>query len=317
MKNNDLEYNICREYTELPDEFRYADTDTVKQNNSKKPLWKKMIYMVAALSIIVYKAIIPFDLDILASSEDSSQLQVSEGTDLSNGQSQQGSEGQQENGEPKGDTPLPVLPIYPLEDDVISFITIYNDSIDPVSLDSKIVSRDFITYAILGESGYAMPAYEPQDGFVFMGWVVYYDKNMETGPSLGKIENVFTGSDYLHIKPQAGSRPVEIHAAWRNDGISKWANMLTLNANGGTIEGSSLVTYDARTPMGSAGKVYLCAYPVPVRDGYTFAGWYAEQDCSGKQCTLLYGADFYERTKEGIDWSSSKPITLYAGWVKN
>lgn len=53
-----------------------------------------------------------------------------------------------------------------------------------------------------------------------------------------------------------------------------WPNLLTLDANGGTIENENTMTYDAATPMGSGGYVYLCAYPIPVREGYTFTGDY-------------------------------------------
>lgn len=314
MKKDDLEYNICDEYTKLPDEFNRTESKAVEPDKSGKKLWKKMIYMVTALSVIVYCAVIPFNLDALSSAEENNRKHMSGDIETPVGESQS-EEPQQEETKEQNNTSVPEVPVYPLEDDVISFVTIYNDSYDPVDYNNIILRQDAITYAMLGENGYSMPAYEQQDGFIFMGWVLYYEKNMEEGHRVEMIGDALTGDDFLHIKPESGSRPVEIHAAWRKDGIGEWADMLTLNANGGTIEGSSFVTYDAKTPMGSGGIVYLCAYPVPVRDGYTFTGWYENPDCSGNRQTLVYSIEFFERTDEGIDWSASKPITLYAGWA--
>ena len=88
------------------------------------------------------------------------------------------------------------------------------------------------------------------------------------------------------------------------------------------MENRTSVTYDALGSLWSGANVYLCAYPVPVREGYTFAGWYATPDLSQKPVSVLQSPVFFnEKVGEdgsvSIDWSSPKPLTLYAGWVKN
>lgn len=52
-------------------------------------------------------------------------------------------------------------------------------------------------------------------------------------------------------------------------------------------------------------------------EGYIFTGWYAEPDCNGKQVKMLMGIDFYEKKGDEFDWSTTKPITLCAGWARN
>lgn len=335
MKNNDLEYSVGQEYTPLPDEYlQKTDNATEYKGKGKKAAWKKMMLMTVAFVTIIYATLAQEAWSPAASSDSGSGPQINDimqetsdnepqtndiPTETTDNTKEPTSE---KPSEPTGVAELPTLPMYPVEDGT-SFVTVYNDSYGLSIGENMILTQSFVfDSTILSGMNVEMPAYEPQDGFVFMGWVVYYDKDYKSGPSIGLMGDALTLYDYCYIKPENGSRDIEVHAAWRHDGIGEWPHYLTLDANGGTIEGESTMTYDANGPMGSGSYVYLCAYPVPVRDGYTFAGWYTEPDCSGKQKTLLQGASFYETEtgedgKTYVDFSKSKPITLYAGWVKN
>lgn len=164
---------------------------------------------------------------------------------------------------------------------------------------------------------YPLPEPEPVDGYRFLGWVLYYDTTLKPDPSMGMAGAALDSGNICYVKPADGSRNIEVHAAWQRDGESNWPSLLTLDANGGTIENESVMTYDAATPMGSGGYVYLCAYPVPVREGYTFTGWYTTPDGTGQKETRLLGLEFYEKNGDEYDFSSMKEITLYAGWAKN
>lgn len=325
MKKNDLEYNMCQEYTPIPDEYlQKAENIDVDNHKNGKIIPKKMMYMFVTFSALVYMVLVPGNSVTPVwsnnNSSDVGEVQEEETGDKTTPVQEETTEKEQ-----PGNIELSALPVYPVEDNT-SYMVVYNDSYDADNdWTIKSLSQSFIfDSTIANGTEYPMPEYEPQEGFKFLGWVVYYDKDYEKGPSLGLLGDELDFYDLSHIKPKEdGSRSIEIHAAWRYDGIRDWPYLLTLDSNGGTIEDKSSMTYDAVTPLYSASYVYLCAYPVPVREGYTFAGWYDNPDCQGKQITVLYGASFFEVNEEDgdgngfIDWNAGKTITLYAGWVKS
>ncbi|MGN0504974.1 MAG: InlB B-repeat-containing protein [Lachnospiraceae bacterium] len=278
---HDEEYNIGKEFEALPDEYLQGGGNKEDSlTNQRKQTWKKMMYFTAVLAIIAYMAAGTTSFDTTGFSGTGKQTQ---------------------------------LPVYPVEDGT-SYYVVYNDTCDPDNgWSNRILDSGFLFESqLLQGINYELPEYEPAEGYVFLGWVLFYgDGNM------GMAGDALTASNICYIKPENGSRSIEVHAAWRHDGIGKWASLLTLDANGGIIESGSTVTYDASGPMASGSNVYLCAYPVPVRKGYTFAGWYTEPDCSGKPIKMLSGLDFYQKNGDGYDWSTMNPITLYAGWEKN
>lgn len=328
MKKNDLEYSIGQEYATLPDEYLQGAGNKTVYSKSKKATWKKMMYMVAAFSVAAYTAITPYAANTPFSPQADSPLPETEAS----GQPQEKDEGQsgeqttetpeeqtiEANGEQTeeeqtGNVEVPTLPYYPVED-ITSFYTVYNDTVDPDNnWNNKILEEGIIFESLLLQGmDYALPAYEPEDGYVFMGWVILYEEG-----NVGMAGDSLTADNICYVKPENGNRNIEVHAAWRHDGIGECPYLLTLDANGGTIENESSVTYDATGPMVSESYVYLCAYPIPVREGYTFAGWYAEPDCSGKPVTKFIGLDFYAKNGDEYDWHTINPKTLYAGWRKD
>ena len=305
---NDMEYNIGQEYAALTDEYSQGGGNTAAEGKSRKAPWKKMMYMAVAFMVMAYTAICPYASDTEVSLETDGYQPT---------EAKQPEEPYEEPVEVReeqfGNDELPTLPIYPIEDGT-SYYVVYNDTYDPDNnWNNRVLEEGFIFEAQLAQGmDYALPEYEPVEGYIFMGWVIYYESG-----NMGMAGEALTANNICYVKPKDGSRSIEVHAAWRHDGIGKWPHLLTLDANGGTIENEGSVTYDADGPMASGSYVYLCAYPLPVREGYTFTGWYAEPDCNGKQVKRLMGIDFYEKKGDDFDWSTTKPITLYAGWARN
>lgn len=232
------------------------------------------------------------------------------------------------------------------KDDGTVHILVYNDSFDEKHFQQSglgeynllLAEETFAESYFTEGGGYTLPSYEKaqeENGYEFLGWAAYYKKKKaDGGPKLVLLPDTLTEENLLCFAPADGVREVEIHAAWRmagnGDGTQMGSNMtntLILQAQGGLIEGEESITYNAVTPLASAGAVYLCAYPVPVREGYTFTGWFetpeaGEKDGTGTEAfqsvERLNATAFYEKDEGAAepDWSAPKSIVLYAGWKK-
>ena len=107
-----------------------------------------------------------------------------------------------------------------------------------------------------------------------------------------------------------------------NDGI-----VVTLNANGGQLNGKESNTYDYVGGRDSGASMSLLPY-VPVREGYTFNGWNTKSDGSGTMEKYVYWRiwDDNEETNKKFDkdtlitesngYVRYKNVTLYASWTK-
>ena len=103
--------------------------------------------------------------------------------------------------------------------------------------------------------------------------------------------------------------------------------VLTLNANGGTLDGSEAKKYDYTGGRDSGAEMSLLPY-VPVREGYTFNGWNTKKDGSGNNYKYLHWRiwDNDEVTNNEFDkdtlikydsgYERYKNVTLYATWTK-
>lgn len=103
--------------------------------------------------------------------------------------------------------------------------------------------------------------------------------------------------------------------------------VLTLNANGGTIDGKAVNKYDYVGGGNSGTAMSLLPY-VPVREGYTFNGWNTKSDGSGTMMKYIFWRiwDKDEQTdkefdkdtlvKEESGYELYKNVTLYASWTK-
>lgn len=206
------------------------------------------------------------------------------------------------------DDDVPTKPPLPLDGTV--YYSVYNDSFDAnyenLLLDSGSIS---VSRLKAGES-LDMPSPVPVDNYEFVGWVV-----------CGGGKAFRLSSEVLDIDAVSGFTPnddgdlkLSIHALWRNLDTSNTISVLTLDANGGTIDSASSVTLGAAGPMLSGSIVYLCAYPEPERSGYVFTGWYRDPDCGGEPLSFLSPQEFFAKQNGETDWTKPTAVTLYAGW---
>ena len=96
--------------------------------------------------------------------------------------------------------------------------------------------------------------------------------------------------------------------------------VLTLNANGGTIDGQYYKQYDYLYSGNSDTAMPIFHY-IPKRKGCTFKGWNTKKDGSGTYCTLIHWNSWrandnneFERDTLIENRNVYKNITLYATW---
>ena len=153
--------------------------------------------------------------------------------------------------------------------------------------------------------------YEPErKGCTFKGW----DLN-------GKFVNKITAADF------ADRDSVTVTATYTtNEGFDDSQIHVTLDANGGTIDGKKSAKYNYLGGGNSGTSMSLLPY-VPTRNGYTFNGWNAKKDGSGKNYKYLYWREWdknreseFERDgliTEGSGYERYRNLTLYATWTKD
>ena len=148
-------------------------------------------------------------------------------------------------------------------------------------------------------------------GCTFVGW--------DLG---GKLVTALDASAF------ANGAVAELTATYIQDAFDGGSLVLKLNANGGTIDGKAVGQYDYLGGGNSGTAMSLLPY-VPVRNGYTFAGWNTKQDGSGNNYKYVYWRtwDNNEETNKEFDkdtlitetngYVRYKNVTLYATWTKN
>ena len=149
-----------------------------------------------------------------------------------------------------------------------------------------------------------------RDGYTFVGWAL-------NGEFVTEISaDCFKESDAVKVLATYTKNTFD------NDGI-----VVTLNANGGQLNGKESNTYDYVGGRDSGALMSLLPY-VPVREGYTFNGWNTKSDGSGTMETYIYWRiwDNNEETNkkydkdtlitEGNGYVRYKNVTLYASWTK-
>lgn len=148
-------------------------------------------------------------------------------------------------------------------------------------------------------------------GYTFVGW----DLNGE----------FVTSVDESAFKKNPVAR---ITATYRSNTFDDEDITLTLNANGGTIDGKEINAYNYVGGGNSGTSMSLLPY-TPVREGYTFNGWNTKKDGSGTNMKYIYWRvwDDNEETNKEFDkdtlvnlsenYSRYKNVTLYASWTKN
>ena len=107
-------------------------------------------------------------------------------------------------------------------------------------------------------------------GYTFVGW----DLN-------GAIVNSVDASAFTK------DVVVNLTATYTKDTFDGEGIVLTLNANGGTIDGKAVNKYDYVGGGNSGTAMSLLPY-VPVREGYTFNGWNTKSDGSGTMKKYIF-----------------------------
>lgn len=158
--------------------------------------------------------------------------------------------------------------------------------------------------------------YEPErKGCTFKGW----DLN-------GKYVNKITAADF------ADRDSVTVTATYTtNEGFDDSKIHVTLDANGGTIDGKKSAKYNYLGGGNSGTSMSLLPY-VPTRSGYTFNGWNSKKDSSGKNYKYLYWREWdkenwdndreseFERDgliTEDSGYERYLNLTLYATWTED
>ena len=149
-----------------------------------------------------------------------------------------------------------------------------------------------------------------RDGYTFVGWDLD-GKYVTSVPA-----DCFKEKDVVKVLATYTKNTFD------NDGI-----VLTLNANGGQLNGKESNTYDYVGGRDSGASMSLLPY-VPVKDGYTFNGWNTKSDGSGDNYKYVYWRiwDNNEETNKEFDkdtlitesngYVRYKNVTLYASWTK-
>lgn len=135
----------------------------------------------------------------------------------------------------------------------------------------------------------------------------------------GKLVNTVTASDF------AENDGLTVTATYTCDNFDEDYISVTLDANGGTIDGNSSKKYNYLGGGNSGTSMSLLPY-VPVRKGYTFTGWNTKKDGSGKYYKYLYwrmwdknnNVDFDRDTLVNLDgYERYMNVNLYATWSKD
>lgn len=147
-------------------------------------------------------------------------------------------------------------------------------------------------------------------GYTFKGWDL--DGKLVTSVDAGAF---------------AREAVVNLTATYSKDTFDGDGIVLTLNANGGQLNGKESNTYDYVGGRDSGASMSLLPY-VPVKDGYTFNGWNTKSDGSGDNYKYVYWRiwDNNEETNKEFDkdtlitesngYVRYKNVTLYASWTK-
>ncbi len=155
-----------------------------------------------------------------------------------------------------------------------------------------------------------------REGCTFCGW----DYNGALISSIDK--NCFSESDFV----------VTVSAVYKSDtfcgldkdgnkqGTSEKSRVLTLNANGGTIDGEDSKQCDYLPGYEDPDSCMKIFQYVPERAGYKFEGWNSKKDGSGNDCKYINQRDWANDKEYDIeklpDSDYNGYLTLYARWTK-
>ena len=211
----------------------------------------------------------------------------------------------QSNAPPKPPFEMEVLESYQNPSDTC-IITVYADYFDVAEMGIPTLMEQTVQESTFTEL--ALPEAPVYEGYSVQGYVITFDNvavNVGFSLTLDELQLV-------PVREEDQIRHVSVHPIWLvNEGVNNWeyAPVVTLDS------GDTTVSLPLDLPLASGGTFYVCAI-VPEREGYTFAGWYDEQD--NLVYSLVAGELFTQTGEDGsIDWKKPTNVTLTAKWVKN
>ena len=169
-----------------------------------------------------------------------------------------------------------------------------------------------------------LSAYNPErEGCTFCGWdyggeiIASIDKSYFTKSDAISISAVYKSLNFYGVDEKGHLNDPDIPEDQRPNSY-----VLTLNANGGTIEGEESKQYDYLGGADSTSLMKIFQY-IPERKGYIFNGWNSKEDGSGKDYKYMYWRDWKygesDFEKDGLIENTNRyrNITLYATWTKD
>lgn len=169
-----------------------------------------------------------------------------------------------------------------------------------------------------------LSAYNPErEGCTFCGWdyggeiITSIDKSYFTESDAISISAVYKSLNFYGVDEKGHLNDPDIPKDQR-----PISYVLTLNANGGTIEGEESKQYDYLGGADSTSLMKIFQY-IPERKGYIFNGWNSKEDGLGKDYKYMYWRDWKygesDFEKDGLieNTGTYRNITLYATWAKD
>lgn len=169
-----------------------------------------------------------------------------------------------------------------------------------------------------------LSAYNPErEGCTFCGWdyggkfITSIDKSYFTESDAISISAVYKSLNFYGVDENGHLNDPDIPKDQR-----PISYVLTLNANGGTIEGEESKQYDYLGGADSTSLMKIFQY-IPERKGYIFNGWNSKEDGSKKDYKYMYWRDWKygesDFEKDGLIENTGmyRNITLYATWAKD
>ena len=162
---------------------------------------------------------------------------------------------------------------------------------DPYGKNSWSTDRANIGQLGLTESTLNLWLPEPSKrGYAFEGWYKTEDAK-GNGNSLGDNSNFITRHTVMRLIARH-----TLHAGWKEKSYT-----LRFDSNGGSVCSNMTITYDRRYG-------YHASLPIPTKQGYTFAGWYASELDNNGVGMLIENETRVQAVSDQ---------TLYAKWTKD
>ena len=283
MKKDDLEFGSASEFTPLPDEFgqntRAPDTPPPKKRG-----WRKKACLISAAMIFVGMLILPSERKTQPAPDNSPPLQ-----------------------------PAVTNSVITPDNDGTVYYTVNNCSFDENYMPLVLAESSISVADLAAGASIDMPQPVAVDGYEFVCWVMN-----GRGDPMPVTDGSIDIDDIRSRTPdENGDIRITVNAVWRAVTDNGMRFMLTLDANGGAIDGDQSKTVNTYGPLMSGTNTYPAAYGTPQRDGYTFIGWFTDAECSGEPIKTVPAASFFAVNASGEpDWSAPVTVTLYAGWAK-